>query len=77
MCDGEGRPVRLHLTAGQVSDFKGADILPDETEEVIGDMIEIKSGSLSQAEILPPVFRRRKTGNQSRLTTGICIKSAI
>ena len=25
--DGEGRPVRLHLTAGQRSDFKGADVL--------------------------------------------------
>ncbi|BCK75486.1 transposase [Acetobacter aceti NRIC 0242] len=41
MCDGQGRPVRLHLTAGQLSDFKGADILlsdlPDGTEEVIGD----------------------------------------
>nr|WP_194300416.1 IS5 family transposase [Acetobacter farinalis] len=41
MCDGQGRPIRLHLTAGQVSDFKGADVLladlPDETEEVIGD----------------------------------------
>ncbi|KXV23474.1 transposase [Gluconobacter japonicus] len=41
MCDGQGRPVRLHLTAGQVSDFRGADVLladlPDETEEVIGD----------------------------------------
>ncbi|KXV16957.1 transposase [Acetobacter malorum] len=40
MCDGQGRPVRLHLTAGQVSDFKGADVLladlPDQTEEVIG-----------------------------------------
>ncbi|WP_408744018.1 IS5 family transposase [Acetobacter orientalis] len=41
VCDDQGRPVRLHLTAGQVSDFKGADVLladlPDETEEVIGD----------------------------------------
>nr|WP_242010968.1 IS5 family transposase [Acetobacter musti] len=41
VCDGLGRPVCLHLTAGQVSDFKGADVLladlPDETEEVIGD----------------------------------------
>jgi transposase len=41
VCDGEGRPVRLHLTAGQVSDFKGADALlsdlPEETEEVLGD----------------------------------------
>nr|WP_194300993.1 IS5 family transposase [Acetobacter oeni] len=40
VCDGEGRPVRLHLTAGQVSDFRGAYILladlPEETEEVIG-----------------------------------------
>jgi hypothetical protein len=39
--DDQGRPVRLHLTAGQVSDFKGADVLladlPDEAEEVIGD----------------------------------------
>ena len=25
--DAEGRPVRLHLTAGQRSDFKGADVL--------------------------------------------------
>ncbi len=24
--DGEGRPIRLHLTAGQRSDFKGADV---------------------------------------------------
>ncbi|GBR10222.1 transposase [Acetobacter oeni LMG 21952] len=41
MCDGQGRPVRLHLTAGQVSDFKGAYVLladlPDETQEVLGD----------------------------------------
>jgi len=41
MCDDQGRPVRLHLTAGQVSDFKGADVLladlPDKTEEIIGD----------------------------------------
>ncbi|PYD48254.1 IS5 family transposase [Novacetimonas pomaceti] len=41
VCDGQGRPVRLHLTAGQVNDFRGADVLladlPDETEEVIGD----------------------------------------
>ncbi|WP_225197733.1 IS5 family transposase [Gluconobacter oxydans] len=41
VCDGQGRPVRLHLTAGQVSDFKGADVLlndlPVETAEVIGD----------------------------------------
>ncbi|WP_062493434.1 transposase [Gluconobacter potus] len=41
MCDDLDWPVRLHLTAGQVSDFKGADVLladiPDETEDVIGD----------------------------------------
>ena len=41
VCDGQGRPVRLHLTAGQVRDFKGADVLladlSDETEQVIGD----------------------------------------
>ncbi|WP_406239996.1 transposase [Acetobacter orientalis] len=41
LCDDQGRPVRLHLTAGQVSDFRGADVLPadlpDETEDVIGD----------------------------------------
>ena len=41
MCDDQGRPVRLHLTAGQIGDFRGADVLladlPDETEEVIGD----------------------------------------
>ncbi|MFT8417297.1 MAG: IS5 family transposase [Acetobacter sp.] len=41
VCDGEGRPVRLHLTACQVSDFKGADVLlanlQEETEEALGD----------------------------------------
>ncbi|WP_408737089.1 transposase [Acetobacter fallax] len=41
VCDNQGRPVRLHLTAGQISDFRGADVpladLPDETEDVIGD----------------------------------------
>jgi transposase len=81
VCDDQGRPVRLHLTAGQVSDFKGADALlsdlPDETEEVIGDTTAIKSDSLSQTGTSPPVFRQRKTGNQSRRTTGICIRSAI
>ncbi len=33
------------------------------------------SGYRLQNAISPPVFRRRRTGNQSRLTTGICIKS--
>jgi transposase len=41
VCDDQGRPARLHLTAGQVSDFKGADVLladlPEGTEKVIGD----------------------------------------
>lgn len=41
MCDGQGWPVRLHLTADHINDFKGADVLladlPDEIEEVIGD----------------------------------------
>ncbi|AXM99496.1 hypothetical protein CJF59_02090 [Acetobacter pomorum] len=41
VCDDQGRPVRLHLTAGQIGDFRGADVLladlPDETEEIIGD----------------------------------------
>ncbi|GBQ07433.1 hypothetical protein AD928_02295 [Acetobacter cerevisiae] len=41
MCDAQGLPVHPHLTAGQVSDFKGADLLladlPDETDELIGD----------------------------------------
>jgi putative transposase len=27
VCDGEGRPVLMHLTAGQVSDYKGAEKL--------------------------------------------------
>ncbi|WP_221223410.1 transposase, partial [Acetobacter oeni] len=41
LCDGQGWPVRFHLTAGQVSDFRGADVLladlPTETHEVLGD----------------------------------------
>ncbi|MFT8897868.1 MAG: hypothetical protein ABF968_13050 [Acetobacter sp.] len=27
VCDDQGHPVRLYLTAGQVSDFTGADVL--------------------------------------------------
>lgn len=41
VCDGQGRPVRLYLTAGHLSDFTGADVLvedlPAGAEEVIGD----------------------------------------
>jgi transposase len=41
VCDDQGRPVRRHLTVGQVNDFRDADVLladlPDEAEEVIGD----------------------------------------
>ncbi|GAN93886.1 transposase [Gluconobacter thailandicus F149-1 = NBRC 100600] len=41
ICNGQGRPVRLHLTAEQVSNFMGADVLltdiPDKTEQSIGD----------------------------------------
>ncbi|WP_206065207.1 IS5 family transposase [Komagataeibacter xylinus] len=41
LSEGQGRPVRLHLTTGQISDFREADILladlPDGTEKVIGD----------------------------------------
>ncbi|WP_346011975.1 transposase [Komagataeibacter sp. FXV3] len=41
MCDGQGRPVRLPLTAGQVSAFKGIDVLLADllegTEEFVGD----------------------------------------
>ncbi|MCP1228816.1 transposase [Acetobacter fabarum] len=41
VCEGQGRLVRLHLTAGQVSAFEGADVLlavpTDETEDVIGE----------------------------------------
>ena len=29
VCDQDGRPVALHLTAGQVSDYKGARALID------------------------------------------------
>ncbi len=35
------------------------------------------SGYRSQNAISLPVFPRKRTGNQSHLTTGICIKSAI
>ncbi|OUJ12771.1 transposase, partial [Acetobacter orientalis] len=29
VCDDQGRLVLLHLTAGQVSDFRGADVIGD------------------------------------------------
>ncbi|MCE2574084.1 transposase [Komagataeibacter sp. FNDCR2] len=69
VCDGLGWPVRLHLTAGQVSDFRGADVLlavlPDETEEVIGDRgYDSKRIRLSLAErnitaCIPPKKNRK------------------
>ncbi|WP_198912607.1 transposase [Acetobacter oeni] len=41
VCDGQSWPVGLYLTAGQVSDFKGADVLladlPEGAEEVTDD----------------------------------------
>jgi IS5 family transposase len=40
LCDKQGRPVRLHLTEGQRSDFKGADVLLKnlpKAETLIGD----------------------------------------
>ena len=83
VCDDQGRPVRLHLTAGQVSDFKGADMLlaalPDETEAVIGDRgYDSNKIRLSLADRnIPPICYQRRTGNQSHLTIGICIKSVI
>ncbi|WP_010508071.1 transposase [Komagataeibacter europaeus] len=83
VCDGQGRPVRLHLTAGQVSDFKGADVLladlSDGTEEVIGDRghdsnrIRLSRAKRNITACIP----LKRNGNQSRLTTGICMKSAI
>ncbi|MBS0964695.1 transposase [Acetobacter okinawensis] len=83
MCDGQGRPVRLHLTIGQISDFKGADMLlaalPDEAETVIG-VRGYGSNKIRQSladRNIPPICRQRRTGNQSQLTTGICIRSVI
>lgn len=40
LCDKQGRPVRLHLTEGQRSDFKGANVLLKnlpKAETLIGD----------------------------------------
>ena len=40
LCDNLGRPVRLHLTEGKRSDFKGADVLLKDlpqAETLIGD----------------------------------------
>ena len=83
MCDGNGRPARLHLTAAQVSDFRGTDVLlvdmPDGTKEIIGSCgyDSNKSGTLSQIGTLPPLSPRRRTGNQNYLTTGISIQKSF
>ena len=40
VCDGGGKPVAIYLTAGQVSDFKGAaELLEDlpEAKELLAD----------------------------------------
>ncbi|WP_080578944.1 transposase [Gluconobacter thailandicus] len=83
ICNGQGRPVRLHLTAEQVSNFMGADVLltdiPDKTEQSIGDRgyhssrIRRALADRKTTACMPP----RKNRNQSCLTTSICIKSAI
>ncbi|MBS0985133.1 hypothetical protein [Acetobacter thailandicus] len=59
-----GLNAKLHAVCdGQVSDFKGADVLladlPDETEEITCDRIQTATGSgcLSQTGISPPVPR--------------------
>ncbi|WP_408744662.1 transposase [Acetobacter fabarum] len=68
-CGPKGRPVRLHLTAGQVSDFRGADVLladlPDETEEVIGDrgydsnQIRLSPAERNITACIPPKKNRK------------------
>jgi transposase len=69
VCDDQGRPVRLHLTAGQVSDFRGADVLladlPDKTEDVIGDrgydsnQIRLSLAERNITACLPPKKNRK------------------
>lgn len=83
VCEGQGRLVRLHLTAGQVSDFEGADVLlavpSDEIEDVIGergyDSNQIRLSLVGRN--ITAYIAAKKIGNQSRRTTVICIKSAI
>ncbi|WP_249204404.1 Hint domain-containing protein [Acetobacter thailandicus] len=51
--------------------------LPDKTEEISGTgaMTATGSGYGLQNALSQTVFLRKRTGNQSHLTTGICIKS--
>ncbi|MCX2564265.1 Hint domain-containing protein [Acetobacter thailandicus] len=51
--------------------------LPAKIEEITCDRIQTATGSGYglQNALSQPVFRRKRTGNQSHLTTGICIKS--
>ena len=71
--DGAGRPIRLHLTAGQRSDFKGADaLLPDlpPAKVLIADRgyDSAKVRKLLKIRRLRPAFRRRKTArSRSRI----------
>jgi transposase len=84
VCDDQGRPVRLHLTAGQVSDFRGADVLltnlPDEIEEVIGgrdydsNRIRLSLADRNITACIPPKKNRK---SKPPLTTDICIRSVI
>lgn len=70
VCDKQGRPVRLYLTAGQVSDFKGAEVLlkdlPEETCELLADRgydsnaIREKLAELNIKPCIPP-RKNRKT----------------
>ena len=64
VCDGHGRPVLLHLTAGQVSDYTGA-------RKLLG------SGTACRKRGSCPVFLPRRTESAKLLMMKPCINNVI
>jgi IS5 family transposase len=72
LCNKHGRPIRLHITEGQRSDFKGADVLLKDlpkAETLLGDKgydSDKNRNMLADQEITPcfPPRKSRKKSNR-------------
>lgn len=82
LCDNLGRPIRLHLTEGQRSDFKGADVLLKDlpkTRTLIGDRgydsNKIRERLAEQKTL--PAYRLKRTAKKLSNTARLPTKHGI
>ncbi|MFT9325479.1 MAG: IS5 family transposase, partial [Acetobacter sp.] len=57
VCDDQGRPVLLHLTAEQVSDFRGADVIGDRGYD--SNQIRLSLADRNITACIPPKKNRK------------------